>query len=271
MDQLPQEGLALVLLVLAIGIKHGLDADHLAAIDGMTRYNAMVNPGLARYCGVLFSLGHGAVVVAVASVVSWTAKGWSAPEWMENLGMLTSVFFLSLLGCANLLSILRTPANQVVQTVGVKGRWLGSLQKAGRPPLVALVGALFALSFDTMSLAALFALSAQQEGEFWRAPLLGMVFMLGMLVSDGLNGLLIAKMLRKADRTAAIASRVMGLTVAILSLGVAGLGLAKFCSPTIGGWMQGLEVQTGLAVLATVSIALAAGVLLSHKRSGKAV
>ncbi len=269
MDSLPQDGLALALLVFALGVKHGLDADHLATIDGMTRYNAIANQGLARYCGVLFSLGHGVVVVAVATAASWAAKTWTAPEWMESFGVFTSVFFLSLLGCANLLSILRTPANQIVPTVGVKGRFLGGLQQARHPALVALVGALFALSFDTMSQAALFALSAQHEGEFWRAPLLGLVFMLGMVVTDGLNGLWVSRILRRADKAAAIASRVMGITVACLSLAVAGLGAAKFFSPRLGGWMQGMELQTGLAVIATVCAALAAGLLLAHHRASR--
>ena len=153
-------------------------------------------------------------------------------------------------------------------TVGVKGRFLGGLQKAKRPSLIALVGALFALSFDTMSQAALFALSAQQEGAFWRAPVLGGIFMFGMMVTDGLNGLWISRILCRADRTAAIASRIMGLTVACLSLAVAALGAAKYFSPTIiGVWMAGLELQTGLAVLITVCIGLGAGLILSQWRS----
>jgi high-affinity nickel-transport protein len=270
MDSLPQEWLALTLLVFVLGMKHGFDADHLAAIDGMTRYNAPVNPAWARFCGVFFSLGHGAVVVAVATAASWAANNWTAPEWMESIGVFTSVFFLTLLGCANLLAVLRTPANQIVQTVGLKGRFLGSLQRAGRPSLIMLVGALFALSFDTMSQAALFALSARHEGEGWRAPLLGGIFMLGMLVTDGLNGLWMSRILRRADRLAAIASRLMGLTVAGLSLAVAALGVAKYCSPRISVWLQGMELPTGLAVVAVVCAALAAGMLISQRRTGKA-
>jgi high-affinity nickel-transport protein len=188
---------------------------------------------------------------------------------MESIGVFTSVFFLSLLGCANLLAILRTPANQIVPTVGLKGRFLGSLQRAGRPSLIMLVGALFALSFDTMSQAALFALSAQHEGEAWRAPVLGGIFMFGMLVTDGLNGLWMSRILRRADRLAAIASRVMGLTVAGLSLAVAALGAAKYCSPRIDAWMEGLELQTGLTVVAAVCIAAAAGMALSQRRADK--
>ena len=47
-------------------MRHGLDADHLATIDGLTRHNARANPASARFCGALFSLGHGLVACAVA-------------------------------------------------------------------------------------------------------------------------------------------------------------------------------------------------------------
>ncbi|SDE54720.1 high-affinity nickel-transport protein [Priestia aryabhattai B8W22] len=33
------ENLSLILLVFLLGFRHGLDADHLAFIDGQTRYN----------------------------------------------------------------------------------------------------------------------------------------------------------------------------------------------------------------------------------------
>jgi high-affinity nickel-transport protein len=40
MHDLPTEWSALAALVFLLGLKHGFDADHLAAIDGLTRYNA---------------------------------------------------------------------------------------------------------------------------------------------------------------------------------------------------------------------------------------
>ena len=64
MENLPTDWLSLLILTFVLGMKHGFDADHLATIDGLTRYNAHRNPRLARYCGTLFSLGHGAVVMA---------------------------------------------------------------------------------------------------------------------------------------------------------------------------------------------------------------
>ncbi|HEX6829121.1 MAG TPA: nickel transporter, partial [Burkholderiales bacterium] len=66
METLPNDWMALLALVFTLGLKHGLEADHLVAIDGLTRYNAIARPRIARWCGTLFSLGHGAVVVAVA-------------------------------------------------------------------------------------------------------------------------------------------------------------------------------------------------------------
>ena len=102
-------------------------------------------------------------------------------------------------------------------------------QHTTKPLLVAAVGALFAFSFDTMSQAAR-SLTATQFGGWEHALTLALLFMLGMLVGDGLNGLWISRLIRRADRTALIASRVMGLVVAGVSLLVATFGAAKFFS-----------------------------------------
>lgn len=48
----------LVALAFILGLRHGLDADHLATIDGLTRFNVQAHPKMARWCGALFSLGH---------------------------------------------------------------------------------------------------------------------------------------------------------------------------------------------------------------------
>ena len=54
MESLPQDLYALCLLVFVLGLKHGLDADHLATIDGLTRFNARANPRLARKFAALY-------------------------------------------------------------------------------------------------------------------------------------------------------------------------------------------------------------------------
>lgn len=253
MDTLPNDWMALAALVFALGLKHGFDADHLATIDGLTRYNARRNPALARYCGALFSLGHGAVVLAIALAVSTLAQSWAVPEWLDALGAWVSITFLAVLGLLNLHAVLSAAPGEVVRPLGLKGRLFARLHDTTRPLLVAAVGALFAVSFDTMSQAALFALASQQFGGWQHALLLALLFMLGMLVTDGINGLWISRLLRRADEAAQFASRAMGLVVAGVSLLVAGFGVAKFFSPAVDAWSDGKELTFGVLLVAVVA------------------
>jgi len=253
MEYLPNNLLALSMLVFVLGLKHGFDADHLATIDGLTRFNSRKRPQMARYCGVLFSLGHGVVVVTIALVVSLLALGWQTPEWLESFGAWTSICFLTALGVLNIHAVIQAHPTELVRPIGLKGRFLGRLAQAASPGLVALVGALFALSFDTISQTALFALTASQFGGWQPALLLGLLFVLGMLVTDGINGLWISRLILRADQIALIASRVMSLVVASLSLLVAGFGLARLTWPALGAWSEGKEMLFGLAVVGVIA------------------
>jgi high-affinity nickel-transport protein len=263
--QLPGEWSALCLLVFALGARHGLDADHVAAIDGMTRFNARVRPGLARLCGTFFSLGHGAVVVAIALAVSAIAGHWQAPEWLEVSGTLVSVLILTGLGLVNLHAVLNTAPDEIVQPVGLRGRFLGRLWRVDHPAAVMAVGALFALSFDTVSQALLFALTAEQFGGWHSALFLGLLFMSGMLLTDGINGFWISRLIRRADQTARIASRVMGLVVATLSLAVAGFSLAKWSLPAIDAWSEGKDLAFGMAVISVVAASFLLAMWLARR------
>src|SRR5512135_621213 len=102
MDQLPATWTALCALAFTLGMRHGLDADHLATIDGLTRYNARVNPWLARRAGALFSLGHGVVVALVAALATVLSERWQTPGWLELTGVAISVVFLFGLAFVNL-------------------------------------------------------------------------------------------------------------------------------------------------------------------------
>jgi high-affinity nickel-transport protein len=265
METLPTDWLSLLILTFVLGMKHGFDADHLATIDGLTRYNARTRPGMARYCGTLFSLGHGAVVMAIALGVSAIAGQWAVPEWFGLLGSLISIAFLVTLGSLNLAAVLRTAPDAVVQPVGLKGRLLGSLRHVSHPVLVALVGALFALSFDTLSQAAFFALTATQFGGWQHALVLALLFMLGMLLTDGINGLWIARLIARADQVALVASRVMGLVVSAISLLVAAFGAAKLVSPAIDAWSEGKELVFGGALVAIIAISFVAAMRLTRR------
>jgi high-affinity nickel-transport protein len=264
LETLPQDLLLLMVVVFVLGLKHGFDADHLATIDGLTRYNARNNPRLARFCGVLFSLGHGAVVVAISLAVSTLARHWQVPQWLELFGSWVSIAFLTALGVVNLYAVLRTDPGQVVQPVGLKGRLLGPLARASHPGLIALVGVLFALSFDTISQAALFALTATRFGSWEHALMLGLLFMLGMLCTDGINGFWISRLIRRTDEVARIASRVMGLAVSTVSLLVAGFGVLKLALPGVDAWSEGKELILGTTVVATIAASFLLAIRLAR-------
>jgi high-affinity nickel-transport protein len=252
MHDLPTEWTALAALVFLLGLKHGFDADHLATIDGLTRFNARGQRAWSRFCGALFSLGHGAVVMLIAIAVGYASEAWQAPAWLDLSGTLISLAFLTLLGIINLRAVLAAGPNEVVAPIGFKGRFLGRLNHAGKPWTVALVGALFALSFDTVSQAALFAVTATQFGGVGHAVVLGLLFTLGMLVTDGINGLWISRLIARADQIAVIASRVMSLAVASVSLLVAAFGAAKMLMPAVDAWSDGKELLFGLTVVLTI-------------------
>jgi high-affinity nickel-transport protein len=253
MHDLPTDWGALCAVVFLLGMRHGFDADHLATIDGLTRLNQRRGLTVARYCGTLFSIGHGLVVLGIAAFVGAVSERWEAPEWLDALGAWISIAFLIGLGLVNLRAVLAAAPGEIVAPVGWKGRWLGTLAQARSPAGVAGVGALFALSFDTVSQSALFAATATQFGGVAHALLLGGLFVLGMLVTDGLNGWWISRLIARADQIAALASRLMGSAVAGVSLLVGAMGLAKMLSPAFDDWTDGKELMFGAIVVGTVA------------------
>jgi len=262
---------SLCALAFLLGLRHGFDADHLAAIDGLSRLTTRQGGAHARFCGALFSLGHGAVVILIAGLVGMMSEHWTTPDWLELFGAWVSIGFLVLLGMLNLWAVLSTPRHQSVALQGLKsGVMLRCLPGASgsKPWGSALVGALFALSFDTVSQSALFAVMAAQFGGLAHALSLGLLFVLGMVLADGLNGWWIAHLIARADQIAALASRVMSLAVAALSLAVAGLGLAKLASPALQAWIDGKEL--GLAALVMLGLAASYGLALRLSRQAVA-
>ena len=251
-EQLPASSSALLGVVFLLGMRHGLDADHLATIDGLTRFNMEQRPRLARWAGVLFSLGHGSVVMLVALAIGLWARHWGTPAWLETLGAWTSIVFLTALGVLNLVAVVRSPRDQVVKSVGLRSHLFGRFSRSGRPLAILLIGALFALSFDTISQTSLFALAAQHVGGWGFSLLLGAAFTTGMMLTDGANGLWVSRLLYRGDRRARVASRVLGLSIAGLSLLVALFAVMRLYSPQINLWSDGRELYVAAAVVGSL-------------------
>lgn len=249
---------ALCTLTLLLGLRHGFDADHLAVIDGIARLNAADRPCLARSSGALFSLGHGTMVAIAACAMTVLAQGWSAPGWLDSAGVVTSVTFLIGLGIANLAAIWSTEPGRMVRPVGLRSRFVPKLR---HPAAIFGVGALFAFSFDTLTQATLMALAGVQLGGILPALLAALCFVVGMLVTDGINGLWISRLLRSAEERAAAASRAMALVIGLVSLLIGGLGLASLVAPTIAMWADNFGLWLGLGVVLSAGATFAAAAL----------
>ena len=235
MEALPTHWLSLVAVVFLLGLKHGLDPDHLAAIDGLTRFNAGRRPRVSRWSGFLFSAGHGVVVMLVAVTVATVATEWRVPAWLDGVGTWISIGFLAALGIANL----------------------------------AAVGAAFALSFDTVSQAVLFSVTGSRIAGGLFALVLGLVFTTGMMATDGLNGLWVSRLVRSADARAAAASRVMSFAVAIVALAIAGLAVARRVLPALDARLDSWDGALGIAVAAAVAAAYAVALRITREARWK--
>jgi high-affinity nickel-transport protein len=264
---LPADFIDMAMIILLMGMRHGFDADHLAAIDGLTRYNAAARPRLARAAGVLFAMGHGLVVVSVAVGVSALARTWRVPAWLDSFGAWVSIVVLTLLAVANITAAVRSSPLDPTPLKGLRSQTFAGLLRADNPVFVMGVGTLFALSFDTLTQATLFAATATRLGGWPPVLALAMCFMVGMLLIDGVNGAWVARLLRRSDRSARVASRVMALAVAGVGLLTAALALATRTLPWFDAWTQGKELWFGVTVVAIVATSFALGRQLAHRWS----
>jgi high-affinity nickel-transport protein len=254
MEPLPLNWLPLCLSVFALGLRHGLDPDHLATIDGLTRFNSTVRPELARWCGALFSVGHGCVVILVAATIGGAAMSQAVPQWASAFGAWVSIGCLVALGFLNLATVLRTSTDESVRPTGLRSRLLFRLTQTTCPFAIASIGALFAVSFDTLSQAMLFSATAARFGGWASAVILGGLFTLGMLLVDGVNGAWVAILLKRADRRARMASRAIGLFVALISFTVAALGAARYFSSRFDGGLDTRGLLVGIALIVAIAL-----------------
>lgn len=264
----PQPGsLALVIVESAaamfacvLGARHGLDADHLAAIDGLTRWNASAGRRVAPLCGVMFLTGHAAVIVATALALVLLAGQFAPPPWLVPLGTLISAMTLIVLGSINLHAAFARTREGAPS--GLRARFMGPILRASNAWQVALVGALFALSFDSMAIAALFASSPAGVAGVLQS---GLAFSGGMLAVGVANGLWVARLLRHSSDSSRRAARVMTLTIALIAFAVAARVLLPLAAPDWARWTEGYE----LLVSGSVVTLLLAGYVTSLLLAGR--
>jgi len=254
-------------LTFVLGLRHGLDADHLAAIDSLTRWNA--RRPFAPWCGLLFAAGHSSVILIASLLFTYAAGHLDAPDWLAPLGALISASTLIVLGAINL-SLASRSRQRVAAAVGLRATLFSSLLRAPRWWQVASLGALFAVSFDAIAVAALFAATpvAVANGPAaaaFSAGTLALAFAAGMLVVGTANGLWVTRLLRHSGGTGPEASRIVTSAIALAGL-VVGIGaLLPLIHAPIERWLADRE----LIVSAFVITAVAAGYFAALVHSGR--
>ncbi len=250
-------------LAFLLGARHGIDADHLASIDGITRLQqSLGNPRLARASGLLFSTGHGMVVLLLTlgiALFAGAADTPTVPAWLDGAGALLSVTMLSIIGTANLRSALSSdPSTLPVSPVVEHLLRVGLLRGAGSG---LAIGALFALSFDTVGMAVMFAAFGVQHSGLALVALLGGLFAAGMMLSDTLNGWVVAHLIGRGDRFSQRGRRLFALVLASVALAVAGIGVTRLLSHPLDVWLE----DRGLQLSAAVALMVIGGYLWSRR------
>ena len=151
-------------LILLLGLRHGLDPDHIAVVDNLTFRAAEERPRWAPWIGTLFALGHSLAVAAVAVGVAVLTPRFVLPAWVSSAVDWAIIVLLVLVGSLNLLA-LRHPGAYV--PVGWRqGLIPGALRDSSHPLAVVMVGIVFGLVFDTATQAAAWGLAASSTAGF---------------------------------------------------------------------------------------------------------
>src|SRR3954468_15856652 len=104
-------GLGLGVTAYTLGMRHAFDADHIGAIDNVTR-KLMSEGQRPLSAGFFFSLGHSTVVIALATLLAFGIRGLSGAVESDSSGLhqvtgligpSVSGFFLLLIGILNLI------------------------------------------------------------------------------------------------------------------------------------------------------------------------
>jgi nickel/cobalt transporter (NiCoT) family protein len=248
-------------LAYSFGLRHAFDADHIAAIDNVTR--KMMQEGRRPVSvGFFFSLGHSTVVVALAVALALSAVALQGHVGaLKDVGGLISTsvssLFLFAIAAANIVVLVevyrafrhvkqggRLDAADVDELLGKRGL-LGRLFRPlyrliGRSWHMYPLGFLFGLGFDTASEVGLLGISAAQAAQglsLWSVLVFPALFAAGMSLMDttdstlmvGAYGWAFVKPLRKLyyNMTITFVSVVAALAVGgIEALGLVGGKLA---------------------------------------------
>jgi high-affinity nickel-transport protein len=246
--------LGISLMVFGLGLRHAVDADHIAAIDNVTR-KLMQEDKRPVAVGFFFALGHSIVITVVAVGVAGAASALGRFEHLREIGGVVSTgistFFLLAIAATNIVIFAslhrtwcraRSNGGYVDRDFDVLLSNRGFLARILRPLFwlvtkswhMLLIGFLFGLGFDTATEIAMFGISAAQLAKgvpFATILVFPALFAAGMSLVDTTDGVMMlgayewafVKPMRKLVYNMTIT--LMSVVVAFFIAGVEGLGL----------------------------------------------
>ena len=247
--------LGMAFLAYAFGLRHAVDADHIAAIDNVTR-KLMQEGKRPVAVGFFFSLGHSTIVFGLSGAIALTSvalkERFHSYQTIGGLiGTSVSGFFLLAIALANILiliSVYRTfqhvkrggryvdeDLNLLLAKRGFFGRLFRSLFRLiGHSWQMYLVGFLFGLGFDTATEVGVLGISATEATQgipIWSILVFPTLFTAGMALIDSTDSILMVgaygwafvKPIRKLYYNMTIT--FVSIVVALLIGGIEVLGL----------------------------------------------
>jgi nickel/cobalt transporter (NiCoT) family protein len=206
--------LGTAMLAYTFGLRHAFDADHIAAIDNVTR--KLVQEGKRPVAvGFFFSLGHSTIVVLLSVAIAITATALQSK--FDNfttvgavVGTLVSAFFLFAIAIANILVLIsiyltfrivknggkfvEEDLDLMLSQRGFMGRILRRFfHLIERSWHMYPLGVLFGLGFDTATEVGLLGISATQAAQgmsIWSILVFPALFTAGMSLMDTTDGVL---------------------------------------------------------------------------------
>jgi nickel/cobalt transporter (NiCoT) family protein len=202
--------IALGFVAYGLGLRHAVDADHISAIDNVTR-KLMQDGKRPVAVGTFFSLGHSTIVILLSAFLAAASLfvQRELPTFQAIGGVIgtsVSAVFLFLIAALNLIilvDIFKTfrhvtrggeyneqKIEDFLAQRGLLGRFFRFVRESW---LMYPVGFLFGLGFDTASevgLLALSAISAQKGVPFAFIMVFPLLFTAGMILADTTDGIL---------------------------------------------------------------------------------
>ena len=231
------------LAVFVIGLRHGADPDHLAAIDNLTRNANERMPRASRFVGTFFALGHSAMILATAALAGVLgSKVAGTSDALGRAGGIASIAVLLLMVALNVVVLARR------EQTTLRARFVPRLLREATNPLVAIpLGALFGLGFETSSQLLAYGV-AFSSAHLVDGLLIGGAFRVGMICTDTFDSLFVARIVATKSVDAARARRPWIVVATLVALAVAAKEIAE-----LFGYVPPLD-ELALSVLTVVAL-----------------